>query len=132
MTQRNAKRKGSSTGRESAKTTVPVCETCGAKCCHDLVVPVRKPKTPGDVEDLKWHLMYESVHLFIRSHRWYLLFRTRCMYLDADNRCTIYERRPRRCRDMKPPDCEHFGDFYETIIRTPQELDAHLARAKRR
>jgi len=113
-------------------TTLSVCRHCGAKCCHDLVMPIEKPKTAQDVDELKWELMYDTVGVFIRSHRWYRIIRGRCIYLDENDRCTIYDRRPKRCREMKPPDCEHFGEFYEVLINTPEELEAHLARTRRR
>jgi len=113
-------------------TTLSVCNDCGAKCCHDLVMPIYKPRTPGDVDELKWELQYDTVRVFIRKHRWYRLIAGRCMYLDGDDRCTIYARRPRRCREMKPPECENFGDFFDVMIATPAELDAYLTGAKRR
>ena len=113
-------------------TTLSECRDCPALCCHDLVVPIDKPRTEDDIEELKWELQYDTIRVFIRSHRWYRMIAGRCMYLDSSNRCTIYERRPKRCREMKPPHCERFGEFYETIITTPKELDEHLARTRRR
>ena len=131
----NAGRRGTAAGkRQVPKTTLPACQDCGAKCCHDLVMPIEKPKTDDDISELKWELQYDTVRVFIRSHRWYRLIQGRCIYLDANNRCTIYERRPRRCREMKPPDCEHFGEFWDVMITTPEELDEYfrLERERRR
>ena len=113
-------------------TALDDCLNCGAKCCHDLVQPILKPRTDDDVDELKWELQYDVVRVFIRSHRWYRLIRARCGYLDDHNRCTIYDRRPWRCRRMKPPECEHFGAFYEVMISTPEELDAYLRNGRPR
>jgi len=118
--------------RTRIPTALSACENCGAKCCHDLVMPIHKPRTDQDIDELKWELQYDTVRVFIRSHRWYRIIAARCMYLDADDRCTIYDRRPRRCREMKPPECENFGDFFDVMIATPAELDAYLAAGKRR
>lgn len=120
------------TRSEPPRTALPICARCGAKCCYDLVIPIHKPKTPSDVEDLRWELQYDTVSIYIRSHRWYRLVKGRCMYLDRHNRCKIYSRRPRRCRDLGPPECERFGPFYEELFTSPDELDAYLARRKRR
>jgi len=117
---------------KSPRTTLEACNNCGAKCCHDLVMPIEKPKTDSDVFELKWELQYDTVNVFIRSHRWYRQVLGRCQYLDKHDRCTIYERRPRRCREMKPPDCENFGEYYDTMITTPEELEEYLESKKRR
>lgn len=95
-------------------------------------MPIDKPKTADDVEELKWELQYDTISVFIRSHRWYRMIKGRCMYLDRNNRCKIYDRRPQRCRQMKPPECEHFGEFYQVLLTTPEQLDAYLAERKRR
>ena len=119
-------------GSKAAPTTLKECRDCPALCCHDLVEPLAKPKTAEDVSELKWELQYDTVGVFIRSHRWYRIIAGRCMYLDRNNRCTIYERRPKRCREMKPPECERFGEFYDVMITTPEELDEHLAKGRHR
>jgi len=112
-------------------TTLAVCHDCGAKCCHDLVQPIDMPQTPDEVEELKWDLRYDTIRAFIRSHRWYRIVSGRCQYLDDNDRCTIYARRPRRCREMKPIDCEQTGRFWDTMIATPEELDAYMAERER-
>jgi len=120
------------TKRTVVRTTLEACNDCPALCCHDLVMPIEKPKTDQDVEELKWELQYDTVRCFVRSHRWYRLVKGRCIYLDRNNRCKIYARRPKRCREHKPPDCEFFGEFYDVMITTPEELDEYLAARKRR
>ena len=134
MAKKKEKRKKKDKGKKDKlpPTTLDPCNDCAAKCCHDLVMPIDKPKTDSDVFELKWELQYDTVNVFIRSHRWYRLVKGRCQYLDKHDRCTIYERRPARCREMKPPDCEHFGEFYDTMITSPEELDEYLESRKRK
>ena len=129
---RSVNRRTRQKGEAAAPTTLGECQDCPALCCHDLVAPIDKPRTADDIEELKWELQYDTVRVFVRSHRWYRLIAGRCMHLDRSNRCTIYERRPKRCRQMKPPHCERFGEFYEVMITTPQELDEHLSLTRRR
>ena len=95
-------------------------------------MPIDKPKTPEEVEELKWHVQYGTVSVFIRSYRWYLLVEGRCQYLSRNNLCKIYDRRPDRCRRHNPPDCEQFADFYDVMIATPEELTDHLDRERSR
>jgi len=127
---RTAKTSGTTKSKKSTKEHV--CLRCPSTCCHDLALLVPRPRTKADVEHLKWHLHYDTVHVAVRNHRWYVVVKGRCMYLDENDLCTIYERRPRRCRDHKPPHCERYGAWYHTLLTTPEELDAHLAKEKRR
>ncbi len=108
------------------------CRNCPALCCKGLVMPIDKPKTPQDIEELKWHVQYKTVRAFIRSHRWHLLVDGDCMYLDGDNLCTMYERRPGKCRQHNPPECERSGPFYDVMISTPEELEEYFTRERKR
>ena len=104
------------------------CDNCPALCCKDLIIPTDKPRTSEQIDEVKWHIQYDTVRVFIRSHRWYYIVHGRCQYLTEDNLCSIYERRPHRCRRLNPPECERFGCFYDVMIETPEELDEHLSR----
>lgn len=108
--------------------TKPECGNCPSLCCRDMVLPIEKPKTREDVEELKWQIQYDTISVFVRSYRWYLLIKGKCMYLSRDNLCKIYERRPDKCRRLSPPDCERYGDFYDVLIKTPEELEDYLGR----
>jgi Fe-S-cluster containining protein len=123
MTSKKTKKK---TRKRTRKRTVDACNGCPALCCHDLVMPITKPRTADDIDELKWELQYDTIRIFIRSHRWYRMIYGRCMYLDDDNLCTIYDRRPKRCRTHNPPECERFGEFYDVMLTTPEELDEYL------
>jgi Fe-S-cluster containining protein len=41
------------------------------------------------------------------------LFGSRCKHLQADNRCGIYERRPRICRKYSTENCDYHGGDYD-------------------
>ncbi len=109
-----------------------ICLDCPSLCCHDLAMPITKPRTKYELEEMRWQLRYDTVHVAIRNLRWHLVVKGRCIYLDDDNMCTIYQRRPQRCRRHNPPDCERFGPWYDTLITTPEDLDAYLKKEKRK
>jgi Fe-S-cluster containining protein len=132
---RKSKRRGKTTeGADCSAEALKKasCRGCPALCCHDMVEPISRPQTSRDVEELKWQLQYDTIRVYIRSHRWYVIVQGRCMYLTDDNLCSIYERRPKRCRRYNPPDCERYGEYWDEMINTPQELDAYLEREKKR
>jgi Fe-S-cluster containining protein len=115
-----------------AATTRSECEKCPALCCKDLSIRILRPRTKAEIEDLKWQLQFDTVRIYIRNGRWYQLVKGRCMYLGDDNRCTIYAERPEMCRKHNPPDCEFFGRFYDVMIETPGDLEAYLARPRKK
>ena len=108
-----------------------VCVDCPALCCLDLTIPTERPRTRDDIDDMTWELHYDRVHIAIRNRRWYIVIEARCRYLDDDNLCTVYDHRPEKCREHNPPDCERFGCWYDTLISTPEELEAYLKPKKR-
>ncbi len=113
----------------TAKETEKTCLECSAICCKDLAVMITRPRSKEDIEELKWQLHFDTVKVFIRNHRWHVLTRGRCIYLNRRNLCDIYERRSDKCREHAPPDCERFGEYYDVMISTPEELERHLKRA---
>ena len=101
-------------------------DTCRSLCCRDLAISITRPRRRDEIDDLKWQLHFDTVRVFIRNHRWYLLVSGRCMYLNTRNRCTIYDRRPEVCRKHNPPDCEAFGEYYDVMFTVPEALEAYL------
>ncbi len=87
---------------------------------------ITKPKNSYDVKELKWNLKFDTINVFIRENKWYMLVKGNCIYLDQNNLCTIYDVRPKKCRAHKPPDCEHYNGWYDTLLTTPEELEEYL------
>ncbi len=114
-----------------SKTKIPKnknCQSCPAICCNNLAVGILKPVTKEEVGDLLWQLHFDTVKVYIRKRRWYQWIQGKCIYLTRGNRCSIYERRPDKCRNHNPPDCELFGKFYDVMFSTPKELEDYLAK----
>lgn len=44
---------------------------------------------------------------------WHLEFLTPCEFLDENNFCKIYDRRPKICRDYSEDECTFQGDYSE-------------------
>jgi uncharacterized protein len=107
------------------------CISCPALCCHDLAIPINRPRLKADIDDLKWQLRYDTVHVAIRHQQWHLVVNGRCIYLDDNDLCSIYDQRPPTCRNHNPPGCERFGRWYHYWIDSPEQLDAYLAGKRR-
>lgn len=113
------------------KTTKEACAACDAFCCRNLAMIIGRPENKKEVEDLKWQLHFDTVKVFIHSYRWYQWVEGKCMYLADSGACKIYKERPDKCKKHNPPDCEHFGKFYDIMISTPDELEAYLHKKKK-
>lgn len=89
-----------------------LCEHCAGACCRYLALPIDKPASARDYDDLRWYIMHEGVTVFVEEGDWYVQFQTKCKDLGRDNRCTIYETRPRICRGYEPRECDYTGGSY--------------------
>jgi Fe-S-cluster containining protein len=89
-----------------------LCEQCAAACCRYIALPIDKPKSARDYDDIRWYLMHQGVSVFVEDDEWYCQFQTRCRNLGADNLCTVYETRPEICREYEPGDCDYAGGTY--------------------
>lgn len=112
--------------KTTAATGENVCVKCPSTCCHDLAIEIERPKTRFEIEELKWHLFFDTVSIFIAKRRWHLLVKGRCRYLGPDSLCTIYDHRPPKCREHNPPDCEEYDQYWDVMLRTPEELEDYL------
>ncbi len=108
------------------------CRNCPAICCKNLAMEIGKPANKKEVEDLKWQLQFDTVKVYIRKRRWHQLVEGRCMHLSDDNFCTIYNQRPKTCRNHNPPNCEKYGKFYEVILNNPDDLERYLDQKKKK
>ena len=89
------------------------CEHCTGHCCRYLAVPLDKPQTARDFDDMRWYLMHEGTTIFVEDGDWYLQFATTCRHLTLDSVCGIYQTRPKICREYKAGDCDYAGGSYE-------------------
>ncbi len=107
-----------------------LCEHCTAACCRYIALPIEKPQTRADFDDIRWYLLHEHVSVFVEDGDWYIAFNTPCRHLQPDNRCGIYPTRPRICRAYSTDNCDyHSGDYgWEEHFAAPEHLDEYLAR----
>jgi len=89
-----------------------LCEHCSAACCRYIALPLDKPRSARDYDDIRWYLMHQGVSVFVEDGDWYVQFQARCKNLQPDNLCGIYDRRPAICREYEPGDCDYSGGAY--------------------
>jgi Fe-S-cluster containining protein len=104
-----------------------LCEHCTAACCRYLALPLDKPRSARDYDDIRWYLMHEGIIVFVEEGDWYIQFSGGCKNLADDNRCVIYRTRPRICRDYEPGECDYSpGDYgYDHLFTHPRQIEAY-------
>jgi Fe-S-cluster containining protein len=107
--------------------SLPGCRGCTALCCHDLWLALAPPRSPDEVADVKWRLHFEGVEIHVSGAEWLMRVKGRCRYLGDDNMCTVYEQRPRHCRDHRPPYCQRYIDGRPIVLKCPEDVDAYMA-----
>lgn len=106
-----------------------LCEHCTALCCRYVAVPLDKPRTRRDFDDIRWYLMHQGVTVFVEEGEWYVQFTTRCSNLLPTGRCAIYETRPAICREYKAGECDYNGgDYdYDALFTEVSQLEEYAA-----
>lgn len=102
-----------------------LCEQCTATCCRYVALPIDKPKTERDFDDIRWYLMHDGVTVFVEEGDWYCQFQTQCRNLGVDNGCTVYDIRPEICAEYKAQDCDYVGGTYgyEQLFTHPKQVE---------
>ena len=104
-----------------------LCDQCSALCCRYFVLEIDAPQTRQQYDDIRWYLVHQNVFVFIEKKKWYLGVYSRCKHLQADNRCGIYETRPRICREYSTDNCDYHGGEYdwEVLFSSAEQLWAY-------
>jgi Fe-S-cluster containining protein len=113
--------------REQVPADKCLCDFCTAKCCRYFALPIEEPETFEDFEYIRWFLLHERATVFKEKDTWYLLVHTTCRHLQADNRCGIYETRPKICQEYSTKDCEYEDDWtYDFYLETADQVAEYM------
>jgi Fe-S-cluster containining protein len=112
---------------ESRRMGESLCDRCAALCCRYFALPIDNPDTAKDYDHIRWYLVHENVVVFIEKKQWYIGILNRCKHLQADNRCGIYETRPRICRSYSTDNCDfHGGEYdFDVLFTSAEQLRAY-------
>ena len=100
-----------------------LCDYCTGRCCRYVALPIEEPTSWSDYDDIRWYVMHEDVAVFVEAGTWYLLVHRTCTHLLPDNRCGIYDDRPRICRSYSTENCEYDDDnLYDKLFETDAQI----------
>ena len=109
--------------RTELKPGESLCDYCTAKCCKYFALPIDVPTTRRDFDYIRWYLLHDQATVFTEEGDWYLMVHTTCKHLQSDNRCGIYDDRPRICRQYSTDECEYEDDWtYERYFETSEQV----------
>jgi Fe-S-cluster containining protein len=84
------------------------CSFCkGSICCTYVTQQIDTPKTMKDFDFILWQLSHRDMQLYKDEDGWFLIFNQQCRHLMPGGGCSIYERRPRVCREYDNDFCEY-------------------------
>ena len=102
------------------------CLTC-ANCCK-TTSPIFRDK---DIERIAQHFRMRPVqfieqYLYLDNEGHYVLKTAPCPFLGTDNYCSIYEVRPRACREYPHTNRKKFGQLLNLTLRNTEICPATL------
>jgi len=105
-----------------------MCDNCNGLCCRYFALPIDTPKDKGDYDDIRWFLCHKNVTVFVEHGDWYINIKNKCRHLCKDNRCTIYDKRPRICRGYRHSTCDYVeGEYdYEMHFTNDKEMEEYI------
>jgi uncharacterized protein len=105
------------------------CNNCKALCCHYVALEIDEPDTKEDWDHIFWYLHHEKVVVFIDNDGdWMIEFKTKCKNLSPENKCLIYDHRPKICRAHGAEECEFHNEEtpYEIQFNCVEDLKKYL------
>jgi uncharacterized protein len=115
--------------------TVKSCEECNAKCCRTVAVALDKPTTKRQWEEIKWLVAHENTIVYKDNENdWVVEYTTNCKYIDENNKCNIYDKRPQICRTHKLETCviNGDGDYYKILFKEIDDVENYLKNKKKK
>ena len=116
------------------------CIKCPARCCTYFAVPIGRPETYEDFEQVRWYLLHRGVAVYVDTEgEWNMLVRNLCRNLKkvpggkepgSHFRCKDYGNRPIICREFSPRTCEFTRGSHavEEFFETAGQLDDYARR----
>ena len=105
------------------------CDKCNALCCRYFALPIDTPKDKGDYDDIRWFLCHEDITVFVEDGDWYINIKNKCKHLsEKDNRCKIYDKRPRICRQYRHSTCDIVeGEYdHELSFTSAEQMEEYI------
>ena len=104
-----------------------LCSVCSGLCCRYFALPIDNPDVAKDFDNIRWYLLHENVTIFVEKSQWYIGIANRCKQLQPDNRCGVYETRPKVCRGYSTDNCDYHGGEYEfeMLFTSAEQLERY-------
>ena len=94
------------------------CKGCNALCCRYVALEIDCPEDIEDFENIRWYVAHKNVNVFVEEDgTWNIEFITPCEFLDENNLCKIYEKRPKICREYSKEECLFYNKDYKEKFR---------------
>jgi len=90
-----------------------LCDKCTGLCCRYFALPIETPEDKEDYDDIRWYLCHKGITVFVEDGDWYINIKNKCRHLTKDNKCAIYSKRPKICRDYSHKDCDFVDGEYD-------------------
>jgi len=123
-------------GAKPLITTQNKCSFCpGTKCCSYVTQALDTPRSMEDFDIMLWQMAHRNVEIYKDEDGWFLIFVSKCDFLQEDGSCGTYATRPQLCRDYSNDYCEYdepAENGFEFYFRSYQQLDEYCRKRFKR
>ncbi len=109
------------------------CSFCTTSiCCTYITQHIDTPRSKLEFEHLLWQISHENIRIYKDEDGWTLLIESKCLHLQIDGGCGIYENRPTICREHTNDYCEYDAPSEEGFDLYFHDYDALRSYCKKR
>ncbi|MFH0920885.1 MAG: YkgJ family cysteine cluster protein [Fibrobacterota bacterium] len=118
------------------KLLKPDCRQCDGQCCRYFAVQIDAPVRRKNIDHIRWFLAHRKIAIFADKKDWFIQVWNNCRHLTKAYRCSIYEERPRICReyggDISKEDCVDSPNAHDLYFTKPGEFERWLLNRDKR
>lgn len=119
--------------QEEKITSENKCSFCtGSICCTYITQHITAPRSKKDFEHLLWQISHQNIKFYKDKDGWTLLVDSKCLHLQLNGDCGIYDTRPTICREHKNDYCEYDTPSEEGFELYFPDYDSLLVYCKKR
>ncbi len=117
--------------QEKNMTQQEICIKCHG-CCMYVTVPLDPPDNEESIQMYIWYLYHRNIEIYLdHNDQWQILMKTPCKHLLPTGYCSIYENRPKICKEYEPDNCSRTGKDYKILFKNSEEFIKYINKKKK-
>jgi Fe-S-cluster containining protein len=116
--------------KKKTSSVTPDCNQCDGQCCHYIAIQIDGPTNKKTYDNIRWFLVHKKIAVFVDGKNWFVQVFNTCRHLNTKSQCSIYETRPKICRDygrdISNESCIDTPEAHDLYFKNAYALESHI------